>query len=102
MIVPILTGSGMRMKILESAAMSVPFVTTSVGVEGLDFKNNESCLLADNAGLFAASIDRLANDPNLYKQLAEGASKVFGSLYSVEALSLKRENVYKQICQPKE
>jgi glycosyltransferase involved in cell wall biosynthesis len=34
MVVPILSGSGMRMKILEAAAMGMPIVTTSVGKEG--------------------------------------------------------------------
>jgi hypothetical protein len=35
--VPILTGSGMRMKILDAAATCTPIVTTTVGVEGLNF-----------------------------------------------------------------
>ena len=85
MIVPILTGSGMRMKILEAAAMSVPFITTSVGVEGLDFKHDESCLVADTAEEFANAIDCLANDAVLRKRLTENASKVFENKYSAQA-----------------
>lgn len=94
MIVPILTGSGMRMKILEAAAMNVPFITTSVGVEGLDFKDGESCLVADTPEDFASALTRLVEDSSLRKKLAEGASKVFEDKYSVSALSGRRDDIY--------
>lgn len=42
MVIPILIGSGIRMKILESVNFYSPFVTTTVGVEGLDFINGKS------------------------------------------------------------
>jgi glycosyltransferase involved in cell wall biosynthesis len=74
--------------------MSVPFITTSVGVEGLDFKHDESCLVADTAEEFANAIDCLANDAVLRKRLTENASKVFENKYSAQALSDVRDNIY--------
>lgn len=97
MVVPILTGSGMRMKILETAAMSVPFVTTSVGVEGLDFKDEESCLVADSPADFAAALQRLMSDALLRKRLAANASAVFEEKYSVKTLSGIRDSIYRSI-----
>lgn len=95
MLVPILTGSGMRMKILEAAASSVPFITTTVGVEGLDFKHEESCLIADTPQDFAAAIERLANDSALYRKLAKAAHDVYEEKYTVQKLAAIRDNLYK-------
>jgi len=95
MIIPLLTGSGMRMKILDAAAMSIPFITTTVGVEGLDFKNGESCLIADNAEQFKNAIEILKNDSALQEKLAKNAKAVYHDKYSPEKLAIIRKNIYK-------
>ncbi|MCR5313858.1 MAG: glycosyltransferase family 4 protein [Bacteroidaceae bacterium] len=95
MIVPILTGSGMRMKILEAAAMSLPFVTTSVGVEGLDFVDGESCLICNSPQDFAHAIERLTKDAELCRKLGQNARSVYDEKYSVQKLSSIRDNIYK-------
>lgn len=97
LIVPILTGSGMRMKILDAAAMSVPFITTTVGVEGLNFKHNTSCLIADTPEDFAQAIDTLVADEGRMQALAVNAQKIFNEQYSVEALAKVRNNIYEQL-----
>ena len=98
MIVPILTGSGMRMKILEAAAMNIPFVTTSVGVEGLDFKNEDSCLVADTPNDFAKALNRLTVDGELRRFIAHNASDLWECMYSVKSLSKVRDDIYSRIC----
>ena len=49
-------GSGLRMKILDAVSLGIPFVTTSKGVEGISFNDNEECLKADTAMDFADAI----------------------------------------------
>ncbi len=71
MIVPLLTGSGMRMKILDASALSVPFVSTSVGAEGLNFSDGDTCMIADGAIDFAQALEKLMND---HSQLFIGVS----------------------------
>lgn len=97
MIVPILTGSGMRMKILEAAAMSLPIITTSVGVEGLDFVHNESCIIADTPESFANAILSVISNPALRKTLGENANRVFQQRYSPAVLAEKRNDIYDAI-----
>lgn len=94
MIVPILSGSGMRMKILEAAASGVPFVTTSVGVEGLNFVHEESCMVADTPQDFADTLMKLMKDEDKRRTLAVNALKVYEENYSVKALADKRNDVY--------
>lgn len=94
MIVPILSGSGMRMKILEASALGVPFITTTVGVEGLDFVDNSSCLVADTDEAWAEALEKLMDSETLRLSLANSASEVYQNKYSVEALAKIRESVY--------
>lgn len=94
MLVPILSGSGMRMKILEAAALGMPIITTSVGVEGIRLKHGESCLIADTHEDFANAIKTLLNNADLRKKLADNAQQVFKDNYSKEALAQVRNNIY--------
>lgn len=101
MLVPILSGSGMRMKILEASALSMPIVTTTVGVEGIDLINGQSCLMADSPEDFANAIIRLIENEPLRIQLAENANQVFNASYSVNALTKRRANIYDNLCNRK-
>ena len=95
MIVPILSGSGMRMKILEAAAMGLPMVTTTVGVEGLDFDNRKSCLIADTPEDFAEALCEIMDSEQLRKELTCNARVVYDGKYSIKATSEIRDGVYR-------
>ena len=97
MVVPILTGSGMRMKILEAAALGCPIVTTKVGVEGINLTNDDSCLIADTPEDFANAIIELINKKELRSRLTKQAQSIYLDKYSVKALTGLRDNIYHQI-----
>lgn len=98
MVVPILSGSGMRMKVLEGAALATPIITTTVGVEGINLQNNESCLIADTPEAFARALQRLMSDPDLRLQLCNQAQNLYEHEYSRSALSARRESIWQQTC----
>ena len=58
-VVPLLTGSGTRLKILEAWAAGLPVVSTTIGAEGLPVHHGENALLADGAEAFADAVTRL-------------------------------------------
>ena len=58
-VVPLLTGSGTRLKILEAWAAGLPVVSTTIGAEGLPVQHGETALLADGAEAFAEAVTRL-------------------------------------------
>ena len=95
MIVPLLTGSGMRMKILDASALSVPFVSTSVGAEGLGFSDGDSCLIADRASEFAQALEKLMDDHPLRETIARNAHNLFKEKYSLGSLVERRKEIYK-------
>jgi glycosyltransferase involved in cell wall biosynthesis len=60
--VPVLAGSGTRVKVIEALAYGVPLVTTSAGCEGIDVRHGKNVLVADDAGQMAAACARLLED----------------------------------------
>ena len=48
-VVPLLAGSGTRIKILEAWAAGTPVVSTTLGAEGLEYRDREHLVLADDA-----------------------------------------------------
>jgi len=97
MVVPILSGSGMRMKILEGAALATPIVTTTVGVEGIGLSNEQSCLIADTPQAFADALQRLMGDAVLGQRLCTAAQEIYENNYSRLALSKQRYNIWQQV-----
>jgi glycosyltransferase involved in cell wall biosynthesis len=68
-VVPLLTGSGTRLKILEAWAAGLPVVSTTIGAEGLPVLDGENALLADGAEAFAGAVTRLLTCTELRQQL---------------------------------
>jgi glycosyltransferase involved in cell wall biosynthesis len=62
-VAPILSGGGMRMKILEAFALSKAVVSTSLGAEGIEYTDGENILIADTAGAFADRVCSLLENP---------------------------------------
>ena len=56
MIVPLLSGSGMRIKMIEGMAYGKPIVSTTIGAEGITVTSGKNCLLADTPTEFANGV----------------------------------------------
>ncbi len=96
MIVPINIGSGIRMKILEGISRGIPFVSTTVGAEGIPVKDGEHCFITDNPDIFVDDIIKL-QDPELQKKFCKAANYVVNKYYSVSALRKNRLAIYQKI-----
>ncbi|MBN2893370.1 MAG: glycosyltransferase family 4 protein [Bacteroidales bacterium] len=78
MIVPLLSGGGMRIKIIEGMALAKAIVTTSIGIEGIPANNNEQVVIEDNSEQFAQRIIELINQPQKAVEIGNSA-KIFVS-----------------------
>ena len=72
LLVPLLSGSGVRIKILEALSLGRAVVSTSLGAEGLDLRDQEHIIIADSAKAFANAIMRLKKHPEIASSLARG------------------------------
>lgn len=97
MIVPIRIGSGMRMKIVEAASLGCPFISTSVGVEGLEFQEDIDFLLADNSDSFKSQTLRLLNSKSLQFTFSQNIKKIFSDKYTIEVLGQQRVDILNNI-----
>jgi len=93
-VVPIRIGSGMRMKLIDTACAGAPIVTTSKGCEGLPFVDNKNCLIADTAEAFADALVRVIADQTLQRTLAVNAQNSQSSMLNESELLDKRISVY--------
>jgi polysaccharide biosynthesis protein PslH len=80
-VVPLHTGGGTRLKILEAMSLRTPVVTTPKGAEGLDVQAGQHLLIADTPEAFAQAVVRLLQDPALRRQLASDAYQLVREKY---------------------
>ncbi|MBK9637584.1 MAG: glycosyltransferase [Bacteroidetes bacterium] len=73
MIVPLFSGSGMRVKIVEGMAMGKAIVTTSIGAEGIHGVDGRDFLIANTAAEFAGKVLSLLDNPSKQKELGTHA-----------------------------
>lgn len=92
MVIPLLVGSGMRMKALEGIANKCNIISTKVGIEGLPFANGIDCYIEDEPEKFALRIIELLNDPLSQQTMWEKSFEWYNRYYSKEALMKKRKN----------
>jgi len=97
MIVPIFIGSGIRMKILDAINYGCPIITTTIGIEGLEFEHNKACFITDAAVEFAQYIFALYENEALRNELIKKSREIYYKRYSIESLGNKRLSVYKDI-----
>lgn len=69
MIVPLFSGSGMRVKILEGMALGKTIITTSLGLEGIPARHDQEVLIADTAEGFIEAIRRCRTEKGLVDRL---------------------------------
>ena len=80
-LVPIFTGGGTRLKILEAFALKTPVIATSKGAEGLDVTHDEHILIADTPEDYTRQTLRLLKDDELRKRLVKNAYKLVEEKY---------------------
>jgi glycosyltransferase involved in cell wall biosynthesis len=81
LVVPLHSGSGMRVKILEAFARGIPVVSTTVGVEGIEAQPGEHLLVADRPEDFAAAVIRLLQHPDEAARLARAGRALVEAKY---------------------
>ncbi len=89
MVVPLLSGSGMRVKIIEGMALGKAIVSTSIGAEGISCTNNKNIMIADSTQDFAELIVRLLSKPEICAALSREAKKLIEEDYDNLAICKK-------------
>jgi glycosyltransferase involved in cell wall biosynthesis len=91
MVAPILGGSGVRMKLLESMRAGMPTATTHDGAAGLAVQDGREMLVDDDPTRFAANVVRLLTDVELRARLRTAGYAYLEAHHSLAAASSRLE-----------
>ncbi|HKR04090.1 MAG TPA: glycosyltransferase family 4 protein [Bacteroidia bacterium] len=97
MIVPLLSGGGMRVKIIEGMASGKAIVSTTIGAEGINYTNNKNILIADTPDDFVAAIIKFKKDKEYCKSTGENARKLVENEYDNKVIGKELLNFYKKL-----
>jgi len=93
---PILSGSGVRVKLLEAFAAGIPVVSTRLGAEGLAAKDGDLCALADDAAGFADRVVDLLQQPEKAEEMARRARAEVAATRDVRGMTERLVECYRE------
>lgn len=84
-IVPLKFESGTRFKILEAGLHKIPVISTTLGAEGLNYKNKKNIFIEDDPKKFADKIILLNKNKKLHSQHSREIYKMVKNNYSIKS-----------------
>ena len=87
MVVPLLSGSGMRIKIIEGLALEKPIITTSIGAEGIDITHKENIFIANTSEEMIQTIEFCVTNIENCEKIGKKARKLVEEKYTQEAIA---------------
>lgn len=96
-VVPLLSGSGMRIKIIESMALGKTVITTLVGAEGIQYSEFEDIIIADNVPKMVENICRLYQHPEEAEAIGLNARRLVEELYDNKKIINRLEIFYNEL-----
>jgi GT2 family glycosyltransferase/glycosyltransferase involved in cell wall biosynthesis len=98
---PVLSGSGVRVKLLEAFAAGIPAVSTTLGAEGLTRTDGELCALANDPAAFAGKIVDLFLHPERAVEMAEHARREVEAAWDIRAATGRLLESYREALEEK-
>lgn len=98
-VVPLLTGGGTRLKVLEALALGTPVVSTAKGVEGLDVAAGVHALVADDPATFAAHVLRVVDDAALAARLSTAGRSLVAGAYTWDAIGARLLDLVERVAE---
>jgi glycosyltransferase involved in cell wall biosynthesis len=93
-VVPLLSGSGIRVKIIEAMSIGKTVVTTTVGAQGIDYTDGENLLIADTPEQFAQQIKRCLEDTEFCDRVGDAAARLVADRYNEQKLAKQLFDFY--------
>lgn len=95
-VVPLRSGGGTRLKILESLAACCAVVSTTVGAEGLDLVKGQEIVIADGTEAFAAAVVHLLENSERRRHIVIAGERA-AQRYDWEHIAAAQELAYETI-----
>lgn len=96
-VVPLLSGSGIRVKIIEAMSAGKTVVTTQLGARGIKYTDGENILIANTPQEFVEKISQCISDKDFCKTIGKNAYDLIVKEYDNELLTHKLLQLYNKI-----
>ena len=96
-IVPLLSGSGIRIKIIESMALGKTVITTFVGAEGILYEEDVNIIIAENKAKMVEAIRRIDANPAEAVEIGKAARRLVEETYDNRKIIDRLLAFYEQI-----
>lgn len=96
-IVPLFSGSGMRIKILEAMSLAKVVITTSIGLEGINAKDGQEVLIAENETEFKLKIQFAIDNPEEIRRIGLNASKLIAKEFDNNNIGSQLIGIYEKL-----
>lgn len=93
-VVPLLSGSGMRVKVVEAMAAGKAVITTSVGTEGIATEDGRNILVADDASKFIECMEKIAGNRALFDDISANARRFIRENYDNDMIAQGLRDFY--------
>jgi glycosyltransferase involved in cell wall biosynthesis len=97
MLVPLFSGSGIRIKIIEGMALGKAIISTSLGAEGIAYVNGENILIANAPCEFFDMISLCIEDPSRRRKIGHNARTLIETEYDRDAITHRLISFYQQL-----
>ena len=102
MIVPLLSGGGMRVKIVEGMAMEKCIISTSLGAEGINYTHGENIIIANTLAEFHEAINRCIADEAYCRRIGKNARKLVEQHHDYIAITANLAGCYNRMLTAKQ
>lgn len=96
-VAPLLSGSGVKGKVLESMAYGLPTVLTDIAAEGTGLVNGISTLIANNPESLVDSIIKVYDDHQLWTKLSDESKRIAGENLSFESGKRRFKEIFSSV-----
>lgn len=97
MIVPLLSGSGIRIKIIEGMALGKTIISTTIGAEGINYKDGRDILIADTPEEFSKAVSKCINDKDYCVSIGKNARKLIENDHNITKIIDKLVRFYNKV-----
>lgn len=97
MLVPLFSGSGMRIKIIEAMAMGKCVLSTNIGAEGIEIEHHKDIFLCNHESEFLETLNKCHQNTDLIEKIGANAIQTIHQKYNMEDLSKKIHQFYAQL-----
>lgn len=96
-VVPLLSGSGIRVKIIEAMSAGKVVITTSIGAEGINFTDGKDLLIANTPEQFVEQLQRCVDHPDYCREVGQNALRLILHEYDNTMLTQRLLQFYQRL-----